>query len=168
MMQRCRTDVNNAVQHARKNIYGAGMKKWGSYAVRSPTDIKHSASHPMGGHRTSRRYIVDMFLNSLAPARANDADTRTRAIFVLAAKKAPYCVYGNPFYDHAGFIDVFSVDQAAALHKNIQSAPLEERSAIHGMVFDPAEEYLYSADMWANKIWCHKKVATSSPSTVSA
>lgn len=28
------------------------------------------------------------------------------------------------------------------------------------MVFDPQEEYLYSADMWANKIWTHKKVGT--------
>jgi carboxy-cis,cis-muconate cyclase len=26
------------------------------------------------------------------------------------------------------------------------------------MVFDPTETYLYSADMWANRVWCHKKV----------
>jgi hypothetical protein len=26
------------------------------------------------------------------------------------------------------------------------------------MVFDPSETYLYSADMWANRIWCHKKI----------
>ena len=25
------------------------------------------------------------------------------------------------------------------------------------MVFDPTETYLYSADMWENKIWTHKK-----------
>jgi carboxy-cis,cis-muconate cyclase len=25
------------------------------------------------------------------------------------------------------------------------------------MVFDPTESFLYSADMWANKIWCHRK-----------
>jgi carboxy-cis,cis-muconate cyclase len=25
------------------------------------------------------------------------------------------------------------------------------------MVFDAEEEYLYSADMWANKVWTHKK-----------
>lgn len=25
------------------------------------------------------------------------------------------------------------------------------------MVFDPTETYLYSADMWANRLWCHKK-----------
>ncbi|EME79933.1 uncharacterized protein MYCFIDRAFT_80983 [Pseudocercospora fijiensis CIRAD86] len=126
--------------HARKNIYGAGMKKWGSYTVSSPTDIIHHASIPMGGH-----------------PRANDLDTKTRAIFVLAAKKAPYCVYGNPFYDHAGFLNVHSVNSEGGLDKNIQNAPLDENSAIHGMVFDSEEEYLYSADMWANKIWCHKK-----------
>lgn len=27
------------------------------------------------------------------------------------------------------------------------------------MVFDSDEEHLYSADMWANKIWCHRKDA---------
>lgn len=26
------------------------------------------------------------------------------------------------------------------------------------MVFDPTETYLYSADMWANRVWCHKKI----------
>ena len=25
------------------------------------------------------------------------------------------------------------------------------------MVFDPTETYLYSADMWADRVWCHKK-----------
>lgn len=122
------------------------MKKWGSYSVSSPTEITHHASLPMGGH-----------------PRANDADTKTRAIFVLAGKKAPYCVYGNPFYDHAGFLNVHSVDGEGKLDKNIQNAELDERSAVHGMVFDQAEEYLYSADMWANKIWCHKKVTYLSP-----
>ena len=51
-----------------------------------------------------------------------------------------------------------NLNPAGGLDKNIQNAELDERSAIHGMVFDSTEEYLYSADMWANKIWCHKKV----------
>lgn len=29
------------------------MKKWSSFAVKSPTEIIHEASHPMGGDRTS-------------------------------------------------------------------------------------------------------------------
>lgn len=91
-------------------------------------------------------------------ARANDIDTKTRAIFVLAGKKPPHNVYGNPFYDHAGFLNVFSVDGLGRLDRNIQNAELDDRSAVHGMVFDSDEEFLYSADMWANKIWCHKKV----------
>lgn len=117
------------------------MKKWGGYTVKSPSEIVHHASLAMGGH-----------------PRANDSDTKTRAIFVLAAKKAPHCVYGNPFYNFAGFLNVHSVDESGALKENIQDAPLDENSAIHGMVFDSQEEYLYSADMWANKIWCHRKV----------
>ncbi|KAI7575762.1 Carboxy-cis,cis-muconate, partial [Hortaea werneckii] len=132
--------------HDRKNIYGAGIKKWGSYSVQSPTEIKHDSSIAMGGH-----------------PRANDADTKTRAIFVLGAKKAPYLVYGNPFYDHAGFINVHSVNSDGSLKENVQNAPLDERSAVHGMVFDKEEEYLYSADMWSNKIWCHKKARPARP-----
>lgn len=27
------------------------MKKWSSFAVKSPTEIIHEASHPMGGDR---------------------------------------------------------------------------------------------------------------------
>lgn len=37
--------------HDKKAIYGAAMKKWNSFAVNSPTDIVHQASHPVAGHR---------------------------------------------------------------------------------------------------------------------
>lgn len=37
--------------HNKKNLYGAAMKKWASFAVKSPTDIVHEASHPMGDDR---------------------------------------------------------------------------------------------------------------------
>lgn len=126
--------------HARKNIYGASMKKWSSYTVKSPTEIIHHASHPMGGH-----------------SQASSPDSDTRAIFVLAANKPPYNVYGNPFYKYAGYGNVFSVNQDGGLESNIQNYEYSEESAIHGMVFDPTEAYLYSADMWENKIWTHKK-----------
>jgi carboxy-cis,cis-muconate cyclase len=128
--------------HKRKNIYGASMKKWTGFTVNSPTNIVQHASHPIGGH-----------------PKASEADTKTRAIFVLAAKKAPYCVYGNPFYDYAGYGNVFSVNQDGSLGPNIQNYEYCDKSAIHGMVFDPEENYLYSADMWANRIWCHQKNA---------
>lgn len=135
------------------------MKKWGSYTVQNPSEIYHHASLPIGGHRSS--YYTAYHFNyqtNPCPAKANDTDTNTRAIFVLAAKLSPHCVYGNPFYNHAGFLNVFSVNPTDGLDKNIQNAPLDEKSAIHGMVFDSNEEYLYSADMWMDKIWCHRKV----------
>lgn len=44
------------------------------------------------------------------------------------------------------------------MKENIQNYEYCDKTAIHGMVFDPSETYLYSADMWANRIWCHKKV----------
>lgn len=42
------------MQHVGKNIYGASMKTFTSYAVKSPTEIAQNASHPIGGHRTSQ------------------------------------------------------------------------------------------------------------------
>ena len=90
-------------------------------------------------------------------AKAADKDTNTRAIFVLAAKKPPYNVYGNPFYDYAGYGNVFSVDREGGLEGNVQNYEYEPKAGVHGMVFDSTETYLYSADMGANKIWAHKK-----------
>lgn len=127
--------------HARKNIYGAAMKKWSSYAVDSPESIVHSKSEPFG----------------VPTAEAHSADKNTRAIFVLAAQKPPYCVYGNTFYDHALYGNVHSVDAKGAIKENIQNYEYAPHSGVHGMVFDPKEEYLYSADMKANGIWTHKK-----------
>jgi carboxy-cis,cis-muconate cyclase len=45
------------------------------------------------------------------------------------------------------------------LEKNIQDYEYAPNSGIHGMVFDPTESYLYSADLRANRIWTHKKDA---------
>ena len=90
-------------------------------------------------------------------AKAQSKDTNTRAIFVLAAKQPPFNIYGNPFYDHAGFGNVFSVASEGAISKEIQNYEYEPKTGIHGMVFDSSETYLYSADLRANKIWTHKK-----------
>jgi carboxy-cis,cis-muconate cyclase len=92
-------------------------------------------------------------------AQASRPDTNTRAIFVLAAKQPPFSVYGNPFYDHAGFGNVFSVNQEGALEKCVQNYEYSPKTGIHGMVFDPTETYLYSADLRGNKVWTHKRDA---------
>lgn len=76
---------------------------------------------------------------------------------MLAAQKPPYNVYGNPFYKYAGYGNVFSVKPDGALDSNIQNYEYVENTGIHGMVFDPTETYLYSADLTANKIWTHLK-----------
>ncbi|CZS93006.1 probable carboxy-cis,cis-muconate cyclase [Rhynchosporium graminicola] len=142
-----RTEINHdepiswmTFDHQKKNIYGAAMKKWSSFSVKSPTEIIHEASHPMT-HQPE----------------ASSPSTNTRAIFVLAAKLPPYCVYGNPFYNHAGYGNVFSTTPSGALSKNIQNYPYSPSTGIHGMVFDASETYLYSADLRANKIWTHRK-----------
>jgi carboxy-cis,cis-muconate cyclase len=76
---------------------------------------------------------------------------------LLAAKKPPYNVYAAPFYDYAGFGNAFGVDGSGGLKDNVQNYEYSPLSAVHGMVFDPSESFLYSADMWANRIWCHRK-----------
>lgn len=90
-------------------------------------------------------------------AKANDASTNTRAIFLLAAKKPPYNVYANPFYKHAGYGNVFTVSPTGALTTNSQNYPFQPNTGIHGSVFDPDETHLYSADLTANKLWTHRK-----------
>lgn len=121
------------------------MKKWSSFAVESPTSILHQASHPMLHH-----------------PQAASSKTNTRAIFLLSAKKPPYGVYCNPFYNHAGHGSVFTVSNTGTLERNVQNYEYQENTGIHGMVFDPTETYLYSADLKANKLWVHKKKAEGS------
>ena len=75
----------------------------------------------------------------------------------MAAQKPPYAVYCNPFYNHAGHGSVFSVSPTGALAQNTQNYAYQPNSGIHGMVFDPTETYLYSADLRANKLWVHRK-----------
>lgn len=45
--------ADTAIQHAKKNLYGSAMKKWSSFAVKTPTEIVHEASHAMGSDRES-------------------------------------------------------------------------------------------------------------------
>lgn len=92
-------------------------------------------------------------------AKAANSDSNTRAIFILAARKPPYNVYGNPFYNYAGYGNIFSVDENGRMASNIQNYEYDPKSGIHGMVFDSSEIYLYSADMGANRIWTHAKDA---------
>ena len=102
-------------------------------------------------------------LCSIAPAnrdhlaQASSPETNTRAIFLLAAKQQPQAVYCNPFYNHAGHGAVFTTSPSGQLETNVQNYEYHPKSGIHGMVFDPTETYLYSADLKANKIWVHKR-----------
>ena len=43
------------------------------------------------------------------------------------------------------------------LASNMQNYPYAPETGIHGMVFDPSETYLYSADLTGNAIWTHRK-----------
>jgi carboxy-cis,cis-muconate cyclase len=97
--------------------------------------------------------------NKIVPqtAQASSPNTNTRAIFLLAARKPPYAVYCNPFYAHAGHGSVFAVSATGSLETNTQNYAYQPDSGIHGMVFDPEETYLYSADLKANKLWVHRR-----------
>lgn len=116
------------------------MKTWSSYSVHDGVNVSHNASVPISGH-----------------PRAADHDTNTRAIFVLASKQAPFNVYGNPFYDYAGFGNVLAADYDGRLSRTVQNYAYQSNSGIHGMVFDSNEKFLYSADLRANKVWTHQR-----------
>lgn len=45
------------------------MKKWSSFAVKSPTEIIHEASHPMGGDRESFSPSPMISSSSLTPPK---------------------------------------------------------------------------------------------------
>ncbi|KJZ69172.1 Carboxy-cis,cis-muconate cyclase [Hirsutella minnesotensis 3608] len=130
--------------HAKKNLYGAALKAWASFAVESPTSIVHQASLPMCHH-------------ALSP------DANTRAIFLLASPYPPYGVYCNPFYDYAGAVSVLPVTSSGALAGSAQTVPLDPHSGVHGAVFHPDGRHLYSADLSANKIWLHRRPDPASP-----
>lgn len=163
-------------QHNKTAIYGAAMKKWSSFAVESPTSIKHQVSHPL---LHDRMYILSSRKSVLAspftykkrfvprpPAAASSPSANTRAIFLLAARQPPYGVYCNPFYQHAGHGSVFSADPSSgALAAHLQAYPYQPGSGIHGMVFSPDDggRHLYSADLSANKLWVHRRPDPSSP-----
>lgn len=70
-------------------------------------------------------------------------------------------MYCNPFYKHAGWGNVFSVSPTGRLQTNTQNYAYQPDTGIHGMVFDPSEIYLYSADLTANKLWVHRKDPSS-------
>uniref|UniRef100_L2G9K4 Carboxy-cis,cis-muconate cyclase n=1 Tax=Colletotrichum fructicola (strain Nara gc5) TaxID=1213859 RepID=L2G9K4_COLFN len=127
--------------HDKKNLYGAAMKKWSSFAVKSPSEIIHEASHDM-----------------THDPNAALSTTNTRAFFLLAAQKPPYAVYCNPFYKHASHGNIFSVSPTGKLETNVQNYPYDPNTGIHGMVFDPTETYLYSADLTANKLWAGNRL----------
>lgn len=111
-------------------------------------------SHPPCPADILTRYIASASLST----------TNTRAIFLLAAKKPPYGIYCNPFYKHAGHGAIFTPDpQTGALKTNVQNYEYQPNTGIHGMVFDPTEEYLYSADLTANKLWVHRRPNLDSP-----
>ena len=45
------------------------MKKWNSFAVKSPTEIVHQVSHPVAGHRMSVYTGVRVIANLDSPRR---------------------------------------------------------------------------------------------------
>ena len=117
----------------------------------------------------SRPYVNISLASRLTfAAAAASSETNTRAIFLLAAKKPPYGVYCNPFYNHAGSGTVYAVDANGTLAAPpAQHYPYQSNTGIHGMVFDPTERYLYSADLKANKVWVHRRDDAGDPANLS-
>jgi carboxy-cis,cis-muconate cyclase len=64
------------------------------------------------------------------------------------------------------------VDQSSggggALAANLENYPYHPDAGIHGMVFDPAGVFLYSADMGTNRLWVHRRVGRADRAVVPA
>lgn len=101
-----------------------------SYAVENGTDLNYDTSIAISGNCST-----------------------TRGIFIIAANKAPYNVYADPFGNCA---NVLGVDSTGTLNANLQNISYYSGSGVHGMAFDPTGDYIYAADDTANTIWTHK------------
>ncbi|GMF76943.1 unnamed protein product [Aspergillus oryzae] len=79
----------------------------------------------------------------------------------------PGRIYTVAFDDEALTLDlVKKTDIPEAEPISWMTFSYEPNTGIHGMVFDPTETYLYSADLQANKIWTHRKDATTGELTL--
>lgn len=103
---------------------------WASYTVEDGTDLSYDTSIAMSGNCST-----------------------TRGIFIIAADKAPYNVYADPFGNCA---NVLGVDPVGTLETNLQNVSYYSDSGVHGMAFDPTGNFLYAADDMGNTIWTYK------------
>lgn len=77
----------------------------------------------------------------------------THGIFIVAADRAPYNVYADPFGNCANII---GVDESGTLSTNLQNISFYSDSGVHGLAFDPTGQYIYAADDSGNAIWTYK------------
>jgi carboxy-cis,cis-muconate cyclase len=87
--------------------------------------------------------------------------TSSKAIFVTAATKSPYTVYGTPFGGNAECGSVMSVDESGVLLKVIQNYTYKSTSGVHGMAMNANNSFIYSADDSANTLWTHSVDSTT-------
>ncbi|TVY75964.1 Carboxy-cis,cis-muconate cyclase [Lachnellula suecica] len=124
-----------ALSHDKKNLYGtsftAATPSFVSYTLASATDIIYNTTLEIG-------------CNSSAVS-----------IFAIASSEPPYAVYGCPFVGASNCGAVMSVDENGVLSEVIQDYSYNTSSGVHGMAFDSANDFLYSADDSGNALWTH-------------
>lgn len=109
-----------------------------SYTLGSATDIIYNTTLALGGNCSS-----------------------SKAIFVAAASKSPYAVYGTPFGGSAECGSVMSVDENGVLLEVIQNYTYQSTSGVHGMAMNANNSFIYSADDSANTLWTHSVDSTT-------
>jgi carboxy-cis,cis-muconate cyclase len=84
-------------------------------------------------------------------------------MFIIADPNPPNSVYGSFYHDGAGCEAVLGVTEIGNLDGSItQELKLQPNSGVKGMAFNPVEtDVVYSADTLANRIWTHRKNATT-------
>ena len=125
------------MKHDKKNLYGTGFnyptESYVSYSLKNATDIQFEKHVEAEGNCKP-----------------------LRAIYVTAADKPPYAVYGVPYGGSAGCGVVMSVEQNGTLSKVIQNYNYNNNSVAHGLAFDLNNTFMYSADHQDSLLWTHK------------
>ncbi|EFX04833.1 polyketide synthase [Grosmannia clavigera kw1407] len=124
-----------ALSHDKKHLYGT------SFTSSSPAFISYSLAG-----------ATNITLDTTVDAGGNCTG---KAIYVVAAERAPYSVYGSFFGGSAGCGAVLSVDEDGALAAAVQNFTYASGSGVHGLALAPSGPFLYSADDSGNQIWTH-------------
>ena len=120
--------------HDKRVLYGAERDGWSSYRIRSPAKLEYQSSLALRG-------------------RCEGGNFKSGTTSLIAQQRQPYNIYGAA---RSPCGNVLSSGIDGRLDRVIQNITFQSTSRVSGMALDPANEWLYMADVQGNGIWAHK------------